>query len=339
VGRVIGGRRPLSAVILLIIVCALGCEPRGPVELVAVETHMGTVVKITAIGPDRALLERSIDAAFAEIRGVDRLMSPRREDSDLMRINRLAGKGPVEVAPEVFEVVERAVSVSVRTGGAFDVSVAGLFGLWSFDPLSARVPAPGEIEEKLGLVDYRLIVMDKERSAVGLAREGMTIGLGGIAKGYAVDRAAEALAENGVSMAMVNAGGDLRVIGAHGDRPWRVGIRHPRKIDAVIATLSIEDRAMATSGDYEKFFEKDGRRYCHILDPRSGEPADVVMSVTVVADRAWRADAMATALFVLGREAGMDLVEENGAIEAIIIDRNGERFVSSGLRDKVEWSE
>jgi thiamine biosynthesis lipoprotein len=312
------------------------CQP-GLEEVKSTRLHMGTMVEITALGPDRDKLDEAVEAAFSEIERVERLMSGLREDSDVSRINKAAGGGPVAVDPEVFEVIARSLEISERSGGAFDITVAGLTGLWSMDPDNPRIAVEKEIAERMPLISWKKVILDRERRAVGLEKPGMRIDLGGIAKGYAVDRAIAALEDRGVAMALVNAGGDLRALGIHGKRHWRVGVQDPRNKGMIIGGIPVMGMAMATSGDYEKYIEVDGKRYCHILDPATGTPASACRSVTVITKTAWAADALATAVFVLGPKKGMALVDKTDGVEAVIIDRNGGIKESGGLGNRVDW--
>lgn len=329
---------PRLGIALLLVSWLFGCDP-PPREVKATRLQMGTIVEITVLGPDKKSLLEAVDAAFAEIGRIEALMSSFREDSDVGRINRSAGGGPVAVDPEVYEVIERALEISGMSSGAFDITVAGIGGLWSFDPERPRIASPEEIAKRLPLISWKDVVLDKPNHAVGLARAGMRINLNAIAKGYAVDRAIDALVRRGVEMAMVNAGGDLRVIGSRAKRPWHVGIEHPRKPGNLIGWLPVTDRAVATSGDYEKFIEKNGKRYCHIIDPKTAKPASSCQSVTVVAGETWLADALATAVFVMGPKKGMEMVEDMAGVQAVIIDSQGLRTQSTGIKGGIHWSQ
>jgi FAD:protein FMN transferase len=288
---------------------------------------------------DPELARKAIAAAMVEVTRAEGLMSAWLPDSEVTRIGKSAGGPPIVVDPEVFEVVERSLLISKESGGAFDITVAALRGVWSVNPEHPRIPTAAEVQAKLPLIDWRKVILDRERHAVGLAAPGMVIDLGGIAKGYAVDLAVAKLKEMGVTIASVNAGGNLRVIGPHLDRPWNVGIQNPRDKDKLIAWLGLSDLAVSTSGDYEKFIEQDGKRYCHIIDPQTGMPVMHTQSVTIVAPDACQADGLSTAVFVLGHEKGMALIESLPGVEGVIIDAEGKRYESSGLKGKVNWLE
>ena len=299
---------------------------------------MGSPVHLSAWTSDRTRATVAFDAAFDEFDRLDALMTVWREDSDVLRINAAAGQRPVAVHHEVREVLRVARQVSEWTGGKFDVTFGALSGLWKFDhDQDDLIPDPAAVRSRLPLIDYTQIVIDDNAGTVFLARSGMSIHLGGIGKGYAVDRAAAILRQAGINDFMIQAGGDLYAGGTRGGRPWRLGIRDPRgPADRSFAALDLSDATFSTSGDYERFFMRDGRRYHHILDPDLGEPATRSRSVTVVSERAILADAVAKGIFILGPDAGMTLVERLPGIDAVIVGANNEVVISSGLRGRLE---
>lgn len=276
---------------------------------------MGTFFDIQVVAEGEARATAAMDEAFAEIARVEGLLSEWRETSEISEVNRNAGRRPVVVGPELYDVVERSVWASELTGGAFDVTFAACGGLWSFR--DARVPGEGELAACLDLVDYRDLRLGRHASTIYLPREGMRIGIGGIGKGYGVDRAAELLEARGFSDYIVDGGGDVRLSGGNVHRPWRVGIAHPRRRGELYGRLTANHGAIVTSGDYEQHFEKDGVVYHHILDPATGQPARQSVAVTVIAPTALDADALATGLFVLGPSAGLALVERLDGVEAL----------------------
>jgi thiamine biosynthesis lipoprotein len=217
------------------------------------------------------------------------------------------------------------------TGGAFDPSWAAMHGLWDFRPSSHRLPTEEEIAARLPLIDYRLIETDPEKMTVGLKKKGMAIGLGGIAKGYAVDQSMELLSKMGIRNAVIRAGGDIRVQGlSEGGEEWRIDIKHPRK-DKLLTQLPLTNISISTSADYERSFIKDSVLYHHIIDPRTALPARGCQSVTILAPDTITSDAFATAVFVLGPEKGLRLVERLDGVEAIIVDASGATLTSSGI--------
>jgi thiamine biosynthesis lipoprotein len=335
-------RREETLRVLLVAValaCAAACQPSGepPADrssrgsVVRERLAMGTFFKMQVFSRDETGAEAAaaaIDAAFEEVARVEALLSEWREASEISAVNREAGRRPVAVGPELYEVVERSLELRAQTGGAFDITFAGCGRLWSFDP--PRVPDSGEIESCLPRVG-REIVLDAGNATVFLPGSEMRIGIAAIGKGYGVDRAAEVLESHGVENYIVDGGGDIRLAGRKGERAWGVGIAHPRQPGRLYAALKLDGGAVVTSGDYQKYFEQDGVRYHHILDPRTGRPARRSAAVTVVASDATRADALATGLFVMGPEAGLALVETLPDVEALFFGPELEVYRSSGF--------
>jgi thiamine biosynthesis lipoprotein len=310
-----------------------GCRPATVRET---RMQMGTRVEITAAGKDRGVVAARVEAAFGEIDRLEGLMSPFRPESEVSRINRAAGAAPVAVSPEVFEVIARSLEVSRVSEGAFDLTFAALSELWDFSGKKPRrVPEAAAIAGKLKLVGFGRVQLDPKARTVFLPERGMQIGLGGIAKGYIVDKALAVLKVDGVERALVNAGGDLRSFARPGERPWKIGIQDPRRRERLLGELEITNLAAATSGQYERFVEIEGRRYGHILDPRTGWPAAGCRSVTVLAGEAWEADALATALFVLGPARGMALLRSRPGVEAMIVDAEGRGEMSAGFEKRL----
>ena len=241
------------------------------------------------------------------------------------------------VSSETIDVLTVARQVSDWTGGKFDVTFGALSGLWKFDQdQDGRIPSRAAVAQRLPDVDYAAIEIDAARGTAFLRRPGMRVHLGGIGKGYAIDRSAAILRARGFGDFMIQSGGDLFVSGRRGDRPWRLGIRDPRgPADRSFATLDLANGTFSTSGDYERFFIKDGVRYHHILDPDLGEPARGCRSVTIVADKAVLADGLSTGVFVLGPEKGMALIERLPDVEGIIVAADNRILVSSGLTGKL----
>jgi thiamine biosynthesis lipoprotein len=300
-------------------------------------THqtMGTEVKVTAWTADDARADVAISAVFSEFDRLDDLMSVWKSGSDIARLNNAAGERAVPVSADTREVLRIARQVSEQTDGAFDVTFAALSGLWKFDyqDKDGTVPSRQEIAKRLPLVNYRDLVVEDGAGTARLRRMGMRVNLGGIGKGYAVDRGVEILRRSGFRDFMIQAGGDMYVSGKRGDRAWRLGIRDPRgPADRIFATLDLTNGTFSTSGDYERFFIKDGRRYHHIIDLRVGEPATKCRSVTLVTERAVIADALAKGVFILGPDEGMALIERTPGVQGVIVSAKNEVSISSGLR-------
>jgi len=299
---------------------------------------MGTELRVTAATTDRMRADAAIDAVFREFDRLDGMMSVWKDGSDIVRLNAAAGEHAVPVSPETREVLRIANQISEQTGGRFDVTFAALSGLWKFDyqDKDNSVPDPKEIAKRLPLINYRDLVADEEAGTAFLKRKGMRVNLGGIGKGYAVDRAVEIMRRSGLRDFMIQAGGDMYVSGRRGDRPWRLGIRDPRgPADRIFAALDLTNGTFSTSGDYERFFFKDGVRYHHILDLSAGQPARLCRSVTLVTERAVIADALAKGVFILGPDAGMALIERTSGVQGVIVGAHNEVLVSSGLRNKL----
>ena len=315
-------------------------DSRVPDHLVVRSAEvMGTRVTVSIWTDDEEQAAQAAGAVFDEIRRIDRLMTTWLADSVVSRINAAAGTraGAVKVDDEVLAVIRKAQEVSALTGGAFDITVGVFQGLWKFDEdRDGSIPDPAAVRERLPLLGYQKVLVDSAKKTVRLRTKGMRITLGGIAKGYAVDRAVALLGRRGLIDFMIQAGGDLYVSGRRGDRAWRVGIRDPRgSRDSTFAIVELQDRTFSTSGDYERSVIKDGVRYHHILDPATGNPANRSRSVTVMAADATTADAWSTALFVLGVEKGMALVEKTPGMEAVFVDAANQVHISSGLKNKV----
>jgi FAD:protein FMN transferase len=343
----IGDRKPYGSILLALAVTALApasiradeADPRPDDHLIErTRRSMGTLVQLSVWGSDDETAVRAMDEAFAEFERLDRLMTTWTETSDVARINAAAGSGaPVRVAPEVIACLTRADQASRRSGGAFDVTVGAFAGVWKFDEDNdGSIPPPELVAERRRLVAFRDLVIDRRQGTARLRRPGQKITLGGIAKGYAVDRAAAILRRHGLSDFMVQAGGDLFVAGRRGDRRWRVGVRDPRgPRDAFFAAVEVEDRSFSTSGDYERFTVADGRRYHHILDPRTGYPAVGTRSVTIMAPDAVTAETMSKIVFIRGPAEGLPLVEKTAGVEAVVVGADNQVHVSSGLRGKL----
>lgn len=304
--------------------------PNGPVMRVREGSVMGATMQIRAIGSDAARLDEALDAAVLELRRIEDLMTDWRP-SPLEDLNAAAGQGPVRVPAELAEILALAGEISALTDGGFDVTFAGVGRLWDFKAKPPRVPSDDAIAQALRDVGWQRVHVDVASSTVELVA-GTRIGLGGIAQGFGADRAMAVLRDHGVEHAIVNVSGDVKALGRDFDKPWEIAIVHPRRREHVIAVLPVSNACVVTSGDYERFFELEGRRYHHILDPRTGRPAQGCMSATVIAPDATIADGLATGLCVLSAERGMELVERLPRVEALLVDMEGRVHVSSGLR-------
>jgi thiamine biosynthesis lipoprotein len=271
-----------------------------PVALERARPAMGTLVTIQVRGCAGADLETPVRGAFAEVARLEAILSEWRPDSPVSAVNAAAGRGPVPAPGELIEVLAASAKVSGATRGAFDVTWAALRDVWRFDPQPPRLPTPEEVRARRALIDYRDVAVDLQARTVALRRAGMQLGLGGVAKGYVAEKAADFLVAHGVANALVAASGDIAARGRNGGRPWTVAVQDPRRRAGVLGTVELHDESISTSGDYEKFFVVGGRRYHHILDPATGYPATRSRSVTVLGRRGAVVDALAAGLFVLG---------------------------------------
>jgi thiamine biosynthesis lipoprotein len=298
---------------------------------------MGSSLTIMAWTADEDAANRAFDAVFAEFDRLDRLMSVWKPESDISKLNAAAGDHPVPLGTDVEAAIEIAHEVSEWTEGKFDITFGALADVWKFDQdQDGTVPTPQQIAARLPLVDYTQLTLDTTAHTAFLARKGMRAHLGGIGKGYAVDNAVAILRRHGIVDFMVQAGGDMYVGGKRGDRPWRLGINDPRGEGGdSFATIELSDATFSTSGDYERFFMKDGVRYHHIIDPDLGQPARGCRSVTIVSKRAVLADGLSTGVFVLGPEKGMALIERLPDVEGVIVTAKNEVLVSSGLKGRL----
>jgi len=290
---------------------------------------MGTEVNVWLWHDDEAEGERAAEAVFAEIDRIESLMSTYIEESLISEVNREAAAQPVEAGPELYGLVERALDISILTHGAFDITYESVGRHYDFR--AGQRPDEATIADELPRIDYRLVELGKERQTIRFLEPGVRINLGGIAKGYAVERGAEVLKSHGVRHAIVSAGGDSRLLGDRRGQPWVVGIRDPRREGEVALRIPLADEAISTSGDYERFFIEGGERYHHIIVPATGRPAGEVQSATIVGPDAVLTDALSTSVFVLGVDRGMRLLATLPDYEGIVIDAQGKLYYSDGL--------
>ena len=293
------------------------------------EAIMGTSISVELWSESRAEGESAMAAVMAEMNRIDCAMSPHKPDSELSRINRDAGDAPVPLSAEMARLLGRAGEFSRLTGGAFDISYAAVGQLYDY---RERVrPNDAALAQARAAVGYRHLHLDTRARTLRFGRPGKRIDLGGFAKGHAVDNAAAFLRERGVQHAMVSAGGDSRVIGDHRGRPWTVGIRDPRRPGEMVALLPLVDVSISTSGDYERCFDADGQRFHHLIDPATGHSPRSVHSVTILAEDGLTTEALSKAVFVLGTEKGLRLVESQSEVDAVVVDAAGALHYSAGL--------
>jgi thiamine biosynthesis lipoprotein len=311
--------------IMALLVCTAACSTtsKSKLEVYSREAaKMGTVFQVTALDPRQADAEKAVEAAFAEIDRIEALISSWDPQSQTSAINRQAGQQPVQVDRELYELIRRSKKVSELTRGIFDISYASMDAVWKFDGSMTDIPSEAEIARSVELIGYEHIILDDERSTVFLQREGMKIGFGAIGKGYAANRCKALMQEMGINNGVVNAGGDLVSWGKQaGGDDWTIGIANPALEESAISWLSVNDMAVVTSGNYERYVEIDGKRFSHIIDPRTGWPAEALKSVTIICPDAELADALATSVFIMGIEDGIAFVNNLKNVECLIIDQ------------------
>lgn len=292
--------------------------------------QMGTEVSVFLWHADPKRGAAAVDAVYAEIDRINALMSTYVEESRISEVNREAAKGWVAAGDELFQLVMRSLDISVLTRGAFDITYDSVGQHYDFR--AGERPNAATIEGALAKINYRLVETDRQRTSIRFVQEGVRINLGGIAKGYAVERGVQVLHEHGVRHARVTAGGDTRLLGDRLGQPWVVGVRDPNDENQVTVRIPLEGEAISTSGDYERFFIEDGTRYHHILRPSTGEPASGVRSATIVGPDAVLTDALSTSVFVMGVDQGLRLIATLPDYEGIVIDADGKLYYSDGLR-------
>jgi len=293
---------------------------------------LGSPFEVTAVAKDTIKANEYIDLAIAEVKRIEYLISDWIPTTQISEINRNAGIKPVKVDTEVFELVERAIKISQITKGAFDISYASMDKIWKFDGSMKVMPTKEAIKKSVAKIGYKNIILNQKEHTIFLKLEGMKLGLGGIGQGYIADKVKNLLFSKGCLSGIINVSGDINAWGKQPDgKPWTVGIVNPLNKNKIFATLPIEDSAVETSGSYEKYVIFNGIRYSHIIDPRTGYPQNSVVSVSVFAKQTEIADALATGIFVLGVEVGLDLANQIKGIECIIVDYNGKIHSSNGI--------
>lgn len=293
---------------------------------------MGSRFDITVVAKDPVEANIYIDLAINEITRIEQLISSWDPKSQTSEINRNAGIKPVKVDSELFDLIQRGIGISKLTDGAFDISYASMDKIWKFDGSMTEMPSTDSIKASVSKVGYRNIVLDNENNTVFLKLKGMKIGFGAIGKGYAADKAKNLLISKGVVAGIINASGDMNTWGKQPDgSEWKVAITNPMDKNKVFALLPINNGAVVTSGNYEKYVTFNDVRYTHIIDPRTGYPATGIISVTVFAPKAELADALATSVFVMGIEVGLNRIEQLPQVECIIIDDKGHITTSKNI--------
>jgi len=323
--------RPSS---LLLIALVMGAIPARADRVDEARPLMGTIVEITAEGSDEAMLHAAVDDSYHEMGRLSDMMNHYDPHSVVSAINDAAGLRAVTAPPELMEVLAMARRVSERTGGAFDITIGALRG-WRFRQDDPRVPSREEILTQLKRVDFRKVRLDAQAHTVFLAKQGMRIDLGGIAKLYIVHAGIKVLARRGIQRALVNGGGDVEVIAPPDTRPWRIGVRDPRAPEKLIGVLELHNGFVISSGDYERYFVRDGKRYHHILDPRTGSPSQGPHGVTLVGRKLEAINGFSLSIMVLGKNAGVGLIRSTPGLDGLIVDHDGSSWMSKGFTDRL----
>ena len=316
-------------ILLLSIGCATDTKPYKETVFA-----LDTVIDLTVIGPDA---EKAAKAAIVEMKRLESLLSSYKPDSEISTINRLAGKEPVSISPETEAVLQLSLRYARATGGAFDPTIGPVVELWGIGKKGSFVPDDQTITAALKFVDYRLLEIDPQQHKARLVKPGMKLDLGGVAKGFIIDRMTDILKKYGIRSALINGGGDVRVIGLKPDgTPWRIGVQSPRKPDALAARIPMTGwQIVETSGDYQRFIEVDGRRYHHIFDPKTGKPSAGLVSATLVMPEGIE-DLPSNILLIIGPDRSRELLKKFPGIEAIFIEENGTVSFTPGLNGKIE---
>lgn len=293
---------------------------------------LGSPYEVTVVAKDTLQGNAYIDMAIAETKRIENQISDWIPTTPISTINKNAGIKPVKVDDEVFGLVERALKISQVTEGAFDISYASMDKIWKFDGSMKEMPTPEAIKKSVAKIGYKKVILDPKEKTIFLKEEGMKLGLGGIGQGYIADKVKELLFSKGCTSGIINVSGDINAWGKQPDgKPWSVGIVNPMNKNKVFATFPLEDSSVETSGSYEKYVTFNGKRYSHIIDPRTGYPATGIVSVSVFAKQTEVADALATGIFVLGVEVGLDLANQIKGIGCIIVDDKGAVHASKNI--------
>jgi len=330
-----------KVILFLALICSVSLGGCGTGHSLVKRSQMlmGTLVFVTATAPDEPTAQEAAAAGLAEIRRLEELLSTWIPTSELSRVNDAAGGAPVQVGPETFLLLKRAIEIGELTEGGFNVAIGPAVEAWGF-PATPNLPSQADLERIRPLLDLSQIQLDAEQRTVFLVQRGMRVDVGGIGKGFAADLAAEVMQAAGATGGVVALSGDIKTFGRMPDRtPFVFGLQHPRHDGRLLGTLTLENGAVSTAGDYQQFFLQNGVRYHHILDPDTLQPARGCQSVTVVAREGVLADGLDTGIFVMGPEMGLDLIERLPDVEGVIVDHQGKIYVSSGLKERLRLEE
>ncbi|GJL52825.1 FAD:protein FMN transferase [Candidatus Nitrospira salsa] len=335
---VLSRRMFIVRVVLLLVLFVLGNASVAQSALVKRSQYlMGTLVFVTGVASDHAIAQQAVDAGLKEIRRLEELLSTWIPESELSRVNAAAGQHSMKVSVETINLLEYSLEMDRLTGGSFNIAIGPAVDLWNVNE-NGRVPTSQELEAVQSLIDLSQLRLNQQARTVSLGRSGMQVDVGGIGKGFAADLAAEVMTSAGATAGVVAISGDIKTFGRMPDgQKFLFGIQHPRKEQgAVLATIELENEAVSTAGDYQRYFELNGIRYHHILDPQTLHPARLAQSVTVIASQGVMADGLDTGIFIMGPEKGMALIERLPEVEGVIVDADGKVTMSSGLTDRLK---
>lgn len=327
-------RIPLSTPLRLRIACVilLATAANAQVLRQRTTTLMGSRFDITIVSDSAENAEKYIDTAIAEITRIENFLSDWKPDSEVSAVNRNAGIQPVKVSRELLELTQRAIGFSELSNGAFDVSFAAADRIWKFDGSMTELPSPEKISESVRLIGYRNIIIDPKNSTIFLRKKGMKIGFGALGEGYAADLTKNLLLKKGVTAGIINGSGDMNTWGQQPDgQPWNVGITNPMNKNKVFAIIPLRQPAVTTSGSYEKFAFIGGKRYAHIINPKTGYPASGLSSVTVFGNSAEQCNGFSTMLMVLGKDAGLSLLKKFPSLQCIMVTDSGDVFTTPNI--------
>ncbi|MHB8126245.1 MAG: FAD:protein FMN transferase [Desulfitobacteriaceae bacterium] len=319
-------------IIIILLIFSTSCGIRQAEPFKSDGFALGTIISQVIYG---ANAQKASDEVLAKMKYLEALMTINAPGGDINKLNENAGKGYVDLNPETVSVLKSARKISELSGGAFDITVAPVVKSWGIGTDKPQVPTNETLEKLVSLIDYTDVYVDEARNRASLQKSGQMVDLGGIAKGYAGDVTIETYKKNGIKSAFINLGGNVVALGSKPDgSSWGIGIQNPRSENGeIVGFVNVSDKAVVTSGDYQRYFEKDGKRYCHIIDPHTGYPADSgLMSVTIIATSSIEADGLSTSAFILGLDKGMELVKRYGQAEAIFITSDKKIYVTQGLQ-------
>lgn len=324
---------PTVGLIMFLLFTLTGCEEQREIKYDRDFFAMDTYITCQVLSADEELAEQALDAVETAFMQIDRITNRFEQNAEISAVNQNAGVAPVKVSEDFFAMVVAALEWSDKTGGAFNILIGGVMDLWGFGSENPAVPDEQAIKTALTKTDCHKIILDAKQSTIYLPEKGMVMDLGGVAKGYATDKAVAALKKLGIKNALINAGGNVYALGSRADgTPWKVGVQDPRNPQGITALLQGRDTSLISSGDYQRYFEKNGIRYHHILDPANGYPARLSSGTTVISPSSTIADILSTALFVKGPQAGIALAESFAEVNAVmIIDEEGRIFATGDL--------